>query len=200
MSDDLSRRRLLVESIIIAIEPRPKRLWARSLGKVVEGRRPRAAVKSDTKTAAWEKKVADLLRQRLSAPMLAAMREPHQPLRLDLLCAHARPKYLERPKAEDGYLWRPTRPDRSNLLKSAEDAVTKAELWGDDCQVVAGESIDLYAPKGIAGHVIYRFEVLFNTPAADPRVADLIRKGTAHAESLRLPGRASCARLDPSES
>mgnify|MGYP003342791400 CR=1 FL=1 len=41
----------------------------------------------------------------------------------------------------------PVRPDRDNLLKPLQDALTQAMFWVDDSQIVAGETLKLYAAK-----------------------------------------------------
>ena len=50
-----------------------------------------------------------------------------EPVRLDVLCVFARPQRLCRRSDPDGYLWRAYKPDASNLLKSIEDGIEKAQ-------------------------------------------------------------------------
>ena len=45
---------------------------------------------------------------------------------------------------DDAPYWHTTRPDRTKLLRSTEDAL-KGVLWGDDCQVCAGEVFKVYS-------------------------------------------------------
>ena len=60
-----------------------------------------------------------------------------EPVRLDVLCVFARPQRLCRKKDPDGYLWRAYKPDASNLLKSIEDGIEKAQcIVQNDAQFV----------------------------------------------------------------
>jgi Holliday junction resolvase RusA-like endonuclease len=65
------------------------------------------------------------------------------PLRCDVTFVLKRPQRLK----ANGRQPAPVRPDRDNLLKPLQDALTQAMFWVDDSQIVAGETFKLYAGK-----------------------------------------------------
>jgi Holliday junction resolvase RusA-like endonuclease len=84
------------------------------------------------------------------------------PVVLHLLAVAPRPKKYLRRQDPDGRMFRPTKPDLSNAVKSAEDALVKAGVLRDDVLVVEAHTQNLYASK-VEGP---RVEVwLFRAPA-----------------------------------
>jgi Holliday junction resolvase RusA-like endonuclease len=65
------------------------------------------------------------------------------PLRCDVTFVLRRPQRLK----ASGRQPAPVRPDRDNLLKPLQDALTQAMFWVDDSQIVAGETFKVYAGK-----------------------------------------------------
>jgi Holliday junction resolvase RusA-like endonuclease len=65
------------------------------------------------------------------------------PLRCDVTFVLRRPQRLK----ASGRQPAPVRPDRDNLLKPLQDALTQAMFWVDDSQIVAGETLKVYAGK-----------------------------------------------------
>lgn len=76
-------------------------------------------------------------------------RPPHEgPLALQVLAIAARPKKLMRRRDPDGLIFRPHKPDLDNVHKSVKDAMKKAGIYRDDCQVVLyRDSASLYTER-----------------------------------------------------
>jgi Holliday junction resolvase RusA-like endonuclease len=73
------------------------------------------------------------------------------PVRCDVICVFPRP---ERLKGDERKPFTP-RPDRDNLLKSVQDALT-GQVWRDDAQVYAGICEKWYAAAGEQPHTWLR--------------------------------------------
>nr|WP_245676886.1 RusA family crossover junction endodeoxyribonuclease [Oligoflexus tunisiensis] len=59
-----------------------------------------------------------------------------------------------RPKSKPKAVYVDVKPDADNIWKLVADAATQSGvLWGDDCQIVDGRSIKLYAPPGVPGWI-----------------------------------------------
>jgi len=70
----------------------------------------------------------------------------------------------DRRLAEQGLLWHTKRPDRTNLIKAAEDALNMV-VWADDGQVCAGSATKRYSTRP-------RIEIMVTTlPRPDPSEA-----------------------------
>ena len=83
------------------------------------------------------------------------------PLRMDIAIYLERPKYLCTPKELNrnaGARWAPRTPDRSNIMKSLEDAL-QGICYSNDAQLVAGETVKFYAPAKGYGDIRPRVEV-----------------------------------------
>lgn len=62
--------------------------------------------------------------------------------------------YRTRPKSKPKAMFVDVKPDADNLWKLVADAGTQSGvLWRDDCQIVDGRSIKLYAPAGVPGWI-----------------------------------------------
>ena len=71
-----------------------------------------------------------------------------EPVKLELLCVFARPQKLCRKKDPGGYIWRVSKPDASNLLKSIEDGIEKAKyIVENDAQFVDVHIQKVYGDK-----------------------------------------------------
>lgn len=84
------------------------------------------------------------------------------PVRVDIWAVLPRPQSLCRRTDPDGPVWAPARPDVDNITKAVLDALQAH--WTDDAQVVCGEPVKTYAPKGESPRVVVRV----STPPADP--------------------------------
>lgn len=78
-----------------------------------------------------------------AAVMLAA--KPHRPLKplegpveLGLRFYFARPQRLLKKTSPTGRIPHIIKPDRNNLVKAVEDALTEVGIWKDDCQIWNG--------------------------------------------------------------
>ena len=67
------------------------------------------------------------------------------PLLVDVLAVLPRPKRLCRKKDPPGFVWAPVRPDADNIRKAVLDGL--ACVMRDDAQVVAGQTVKVYAEK-----------------------------------------------------
>ncbi|HYX36846.1 MAG TPA: RusA family crossover junction endodeoxyribonuclease [Oligoflexus sp.] len=62
--------------------------------------------------------------------------------------------YRSRPKSKPKAVYVDVKPDWDNISKLVCDAATQSGvLWDDDCQIVDGRSIKLYAPPGEPGWI-----------------------------------------------
>lgn len=131
-------------SVVTAVSPGR---WSFQIPMTPEPKgRPRAArvggsvrMITPTKTRSWEATIA----------AFAASVLPRSPLegqlRVDILAVMPRPGRLMRRKDPDGLLWAPTRPDADNIRKAVLDGMSAC--WRDDAQVVAGDTLKVYAEK-----------------------------------------------------
>lgn len=79
----------------------------------------------------------------------------HGPVRLDIDFYLKRPGRLMRKKDPEERLWCTNKPDRDNLQKAVEDALTNQGWWTDDAYTVDGRVRKFYHPKsGRPGAVI----------------------------------------------
>jgi len=69
------------------------------------------------------------------------------PIRLDMVFVLPRPASLNRKKDHDGLIWAAKRPDRDNLIKPAQDALSRCGFWKDDSQICSGEILKVYCEK-----------------------------------------------------
>lgn len=115
----------------IPIEPQPKQR-----PRTVKSKDGTVRTYTPEKTKTFEKTIA-----RWIAHAFTVRQKPlttgTEPVRLEVLCVFARPQKLCRKKDPDGYLWRAYKPDASNLLKSIEDGIEKAQcIVQNDAQFV----------------------------------------------------------------
>lgn len=84
--------------------------------------------------------------------LLALPYAPASPLqgyiRLDVIFVLPRPQTLMRKSDPAGLIPHNKRPDRTNLLKGTEDALSLAGFWQDDAQIFSGTLEKYYAEKG----------------------------------------------------
>jgi Holliday junction resolvase RusA-like endonuclease len=86
--------------------------------------------------------IADSIRSQYQADILLG------PLQVLIVAYRSRPK--SKPKA----VYVDVKPDWDNISKLVCDAATQSGvLWHDDCQIVDGRSIKLYAPPGEPGWI-----------------------------------------------
>lgn len=95
----------------------------------------------------WKKTVELVCKQVVDENKLSG------PLRVDLVFCFKTPKSrgLEDPDSPR-YQWHVVRPDRDNLAKAVQDSL--GEFWGDDCQVVVGETAKVYS-DALEGVLVY---------------------------------------------
>jgi Holliday junction resolvase RusA-like endonuclease len=82
-----------------------------------------------------------MLTRRMSYPVLDAVQ-------VDRVYVFDRPARLLTAKSERGPIPRPIKPDLDNLDKALFDALTAAEFWADDAQVVGGTAVKVYSAFG----------------------------------------------------
>lgn len=115
----------------------------------------RAGVTKDPVTARWESAFTAASRAYAPPTPLTG------PIQFSMLSVKSRPKGL---RGFNGLVWCPKKPDRSNVAKSVEDAMTKAGFWEDDNQLVYG--VDLTAYAEVAGRP--RIVVRVSRPDSSP--------------------------------
>lgn len=119
-----------------------------------------AKVVLDAKSVTWEGTAAGMMRvQWGDKPPLDGA------LCIEVWAVSPRPKMLTRKKDPDGLLLRTKKPDASNVLKSAEDALVKAGVIADDALFVTATCHSLYTEKEGAPRVIILIEPVTEVPA-----------------------------------
>ena len=123
-------------------------------GQPVAKARPRVTSFGHTytpkKTKEYEALVAGLAKKQWTfAPMRGA-------LKLQVTCIFKRPKRLMRKADPEGRIWKISRPDLDNVIKSCSDGLEV--VMNDDAQIVWIEASKLYAAKGEEPHVCIRLE------------------------------------------
>jgi Holliday junction resolvase RusA-like endonuclease len=102
------------------------------------------------KTKQYEALVAGLAKKQWTFPPM------HGALKLQATFIFKRPKRLMRKADPEGRLWKTSRSDLDNCLKSIIDGI--AVVMNDDAQIVWIEASKLYAAKGEEPHVCIRLE------------------------------------------
>lgn len=74
------------------------------------------------------------------------------PLVVDFAFILPRPQKLRRNADPDGLIPCPSRPDRDNLQKGTQDALS--DFWNDDAQIFDGRTTKFYAEKNGAPRII----------------------------------------------
>ena len=84
---------------------------------------------------------------------IRALASPHRPkeplagpLKVDFVFVLPRPARLMRKADPEGLIACPARPDRDNLQKGTQDALS--DFWNDDGQIYDGRTAKFYAEKG----------------------------------------------------
>lgn len=112
--------------------------------------------------AFYTPKVADGFRAELVLRARASAGFPRTPwegpVRLEVDLYFERPRRLCRRGDPEGAVPHDAKPDRDNVEKAVMDALTESGLWGDDCQVCAGEVRKWYAAKGCGPGTVVRAE------------------------------------------
>lgn len=93
------------------------------------------------KTTSWEDRAVHYIRDNIGSPKLEG------PLRIDILAVFERPKAMRSKKIPDRREWHIKKPDRDNVEKIIYDAMKKAGVFVDDCQVCDGETRKFTANK-----------------------------------------------------
>lgn len=126
----------------IPIVPQPKQR-----ARTVRLKSGKIRTHTPDKTKQYEDAIARWIRGAFTvrAPRLA---EKHQPVKLEVLCVFARPQNMCRRADPPGYVFKASRPDASNLLKSIEDGIEKAKkILEDDAQIVDVHIQKVYGDK-----------------------------------------------------
>jgi len=93
---------------------------------------------------------------------------PQEPLQgpLQLQVCYVYPWRKSEPKKNQssGWLWKTTKPDASNMVKTLEDCMTDLNFWEDDNQIT-----QLLVEKAWGDRVGIRIKVVELTPAQPPR-------------------------------
>ena len=123
-------------------------------GQPVAKARPRVTSFGHTytpkKTKEYETLVASVAKTKwMFAPMRGA-------LKLTVTCVFKRPKRLLRKADPEERIWKISRPDLDNVIKSCSDGLEV--VMNDDAQIVWIEASKLYAAKGEEPHVCIRLE------------------------------------------
>lgn len=134
-------------------DPVPKARTAFAIGGI-------ARVALAQKTKKWEGTAAAMLQEAWGS--LPTIDTPH---RIEVWAISSRPKLLMRKKDHDGLMLRTKKPDASNVLKSAEDALVKAGVIADDALFVTAMCHSLYTEKDGSPRVIILIEPVTEVPA-----------------------------------
>ena len=121
-----------------------------------------------TKTREWEATVA----QYAAAAMPGTPLEG--PLAVDILAVMPRPQSMLGKKWPDGLFWAPKRPDGDNIRKAVLDGMQAR--WRDDGQVVAGDTLKVYAERTGSARLVVRVTVL--DPMGGPQLEVALEPGT----------------------
>lgn len=101
-------------------------------------------------------KNAEAERYQLAIRVMAAPHRPAEPftgpLVVDFVFVLPRPATLNRKSDPAGLIPCPKRPDRDNLQKGTQDALS--DFWKDDGQIYDGRTAKFYAEKGGAPRII----------------------------------------------
>ena len=103
-----------------------------------------ARVYTPTETRRWEAQLAALAQVHLPPGVIEG------PVRVDVLAVMPRTKELlarskrtQEWKHGEGFIWHTSKPDGDNIRKAVLDAL--ASFWRDDAQVVAGDTVKVWA-------------------------------------------------------
>lgn len=117
---------------------------------------------TEPRTKAYEQRVRIFARQ-------AVRKQLTGPVRVDILAVLDRPKRLVQAThgytnatAPDGLMYAPVRPDSDNIRKSILDGLDGVLV--DDGQVVAGETLKVYAEKGGSARAVVVITELVGLP------------------------------------
>lgn len=138
-------------------------------GAPVPKGRPRVTVRGGQARGYTPRRTSDAeARIRLAASGCEPMAGP---LRVDAVFVLPRPGRLKPARHPGGLLWCPRRPDVDNLRKLLLDGLSS--LWGDDAQVVCGESVKVYAERGCPARTVVKVQPAGDVPAWARDLADL---------------------------
>lgn len=133
---------------------------------------------TDDKTHSFELDVAAVARAHVRQVI-------EGPVSVDILAVLKRPKRLFRKKDPDGLRWATKRPDADNIRKAVLDGLNG--VLRDDAQVVAGQTVKVYAEKEGLPRTVVRIRVV---DEANPSlIAASIELGGGLARVLRTEER-----------
>jgi len=147
-------------------------------GRPRMSRKGRAYTPAETRK--WEAQCACVLSQHTPAEPLEG------PLVLDVLFVFPRPGYMCKKdrhgnlKHDPALIYKPNKPDLSNIIKTLEDAMSIARWWKDDCQVSVGFQLKAYAELG--GDA--RIELMLSEAGDSPEAMWLTTKAQRGSQSL----------------
>lgn len=133
--------------------------------------RPTVRVVTPTRTRSWEEDFGLQAQQYRPEALLVG------PVRVDVLAVLARPAKLPKRWSPVGLCWAPVRPDADNIRKAVLDALS--EWWKDDGQVVAGDTLKVYAERGRPPRITVRIRA----GAALPLLPELLAGGLGLLEA-----------------
>ncbi len=135
---------------------------AKGRPRAVPGPAGRPRMVTPTKTRSFEASVALVASEKAPRDIIEG------PVRVDILAVMPRPKRLDQGKRHPtGLVWAPVRPDADNIRKAVLDGLQT--LWRDDAQVVAGDTVKVYAERLGRPRVVVRIRTL--TPGS---ILDLV--------------------------
>ncbi len=103
----------------------------------------RYTIKDPDRSREWKARAAVLMRQSMGS------RKPLEgPLRVTIIFMFPLPKSKHRKRNPPGRQHHTGKVDLDNCAKLVFDAATRAQIWGDDCQVVALKAHKLVAAQG----------------------------------------------------
>lgn len=118
-----------------------------------------AAVFTNSESKKWQAKFAAIAEGYAPTSIIEC------PVRVDILAILPRPKKYMRRSDAAGLIWCPQKPDGDNIRKNVQDAMRS--WWRDDKQVVAGQTVKVFAEKTGLPRTIVRVRSLENVCVAD---------------------------------
>ena len=133
-----------MNEIRFTLQVEPMSLQTSGKRMVIRGGRP--LFFKNAKAAEYQRTIKVLAKSHIPSEPLTG------PLIVDFIFIIPRPGRLNRKSDPDGLIPCPARPDRDNLQKGTQDALS--DFWIDDGQIFDGRTAKFYAEKGGDARII----------------------------------------------